>query len=70
MQSLSTYFLHITFARISSTEKRLLCAGSTPAEAVIEATADSGREAYAEHVFADPLGAQHAAEALAGYSQR
>lgn len=48
----------------------MLCAGSRPAEGVTEAAEESGRGAYAEHVFTDPLGAQHAAEPLAGYSQR
>lgn len=48
----------------------MFCTGSRPAEDVTEATEDSGRGAYAEHIFTDPLGAQHTAEALAGYSQR
>ncbi|KAM8837199.1 C-Jun-amino-terminal kinase-interacting protein 4 isoform 3-T3 [Spinachia spinachia] len=52
---------------------------SRPAEEATEATEASGgpadqresvRGAYTEHVFTDPLGAQHTAEALANYSQR
>lgn len=30
----------------------------------------SVKGAFAEHIFTDPLGAQHTAEALANYSQR
>lgn len=48
----------------------MFCAGFRPAEDVTEAIEDSGRGAYAEHIFTDPLGAQHTAEALVGYSQR
>uniref|UniRef100_H3D1S1 C-Jun-amino-terminal kinase-interacting protein 4 n=1 Tax=Tetraodon nigroviridis TaxID=99883 RepID=H3D1S1_TETNG len=44
--------------------------GSTPAEDVTEAPEDGGRGACAKRIFADPLGAQHPAEAPPGYSQR
>lgn len=30
----------------------------------------SAKGAFTEHIFTDPLGAQHTAEALANYSQR
>lgn len=30
----------------------------------------SAKGAFTEHIFSDPLGAQHTAEALANYSQR
>lgn len=45
----------------------MFCTESRPTEDVTE---DSERRAYTEHIFTDPLGAQHTAEALAGYSQR
>uniref|UniRef100_A0A674MRD0 C-Jun-amino-terminal kinase-interacting protein 4 n=1 Tax=Takifugu rubripes TaxID=31033 RepID=A0A674MRD0_TAKRU len=41
-----------------------------PTESVTVVTEDSGRGAYTEHIFTDPLGAQHTVEALTGYSQR
>lgn len=40
-------------------------AGDEPAE-----RKQSLRGAYTEHIFTDPLGAQHTADALANYSQR
>ncbi|XP_036936616.1 C-Jun-amino-terminal kinase-interacting protein 4 isoform X1 [Acanthopagrus latus] len=52
---------------------------SRPAEEATEATEASAgpedhreslREAYTEHIFTDPLGAQQTAEALSNYSQR
>lgn len=57
----------------------ILCTEPRPAEEATEATEASAgpadqreslRRAYTEHVFTDPLGAQHTAEALANYSQR
>lgn len=41
-------------------------------EASLNAVAkkQSANEAFSEHLFSDPLGAQHTAEALANYSQR
>lgn len=48
----------------------MFCTESRPTEDVTAVTEDSERGAYTEHIFTDPLGAQHTAEALAGYSQR
>lgn len=56
----------------------ILCADSKPAEEATEATEASAepdqrrsvRGAYTEHIFTDPLGAQHTAEALSSYSLR
>lgn len=48
----------------------MFCTECRPAESVTEVTEDSGRGAYTEHIFTDPLGAQHTVEALTGYSQR
>lgn len=57
----------------------ILCTDSRPAEEATEATEASAgpedhreslREAYTEHIFTDPLGAQQTAEALSNYSQR
>uniref|UniRef100_A0A671W2T1 Sperm associated antigen 9 n=1 Tax=Sparus aurata TaxID=8175 RepID=A0A671W2T1_SPAAU len=61
------------------TVKMILCTDSRPAEEATEATEASAgpedhreslREAYTEHIFTDPLGAQQTAEALSNYSQR
>uniref|UniRef100_A0A671W6P4 C-Jun-amino-terminal kinase-interacting protein 4 n=1 Tax=Sparus aurata TaxID=8175 RepID=A0A671W6P4_SPAAU len=70
-----TDMLHI----LAHPVKMILCTDSRPAEEATEATEASAgpedhreslREAYTEHIFTDPLGAQQTAEALSNYSQR
>lgn len=62
-----------------ASDEPTFCADSRAAEEATEATeatldaADKklgAKGAFTEHIFTDPLGAQHTAEALANYSQR